>query len=329
MGGDIDVQLDLPSYFIGDTVTGCVHVNLTKPKTVKGLVLKVWGAEKCDWKEGKKLVHAKEYIYETEVELMQPQVLEGKVYQLPFSFKLPTNAPGSFEFKEHWPKRYRCSVRYKVKAVLEVEGTFSSNVESLPLQLQVLKAATEVPSTLVYKAVEKEVKTVGMFKKGSVVVSVDVNADSFTVSDTIKVGVKVENHSSKDVEEVRCNLRQCITGEVSTFLGPKKNTTKRCVMESSQSEPVTHPGTTCHYEFTLNLGAETGLQATCCGKVVNAGYWLEVVASTGLTSSAVRVEIPVTIWDAAHTSNKVLPGRETYPMTATVAHSGAVSLCAT
>ena len=78
-----------------------------------------------------------------------------------------------------------------MKAVLEVEGTFACNLESLPLQLQVLKAATEVPSTLVYKALEKEVKTVGMFKKGSVVVSVDVNADSFTVSDTIKVGVKV------------------------------------------------------------------------------------------------------------------------------------------
>ena len=41
MGGDIVVQLDKPYYFIGDTVTGCVRVNLTKPKTVKGLILKV------------------------------------------------------------------------------------------------------------------------------------------------------------------------------------------------------------------------------------------------------------------------------------------------
>ena len=127
------------AFYPGDVVTGVLHLDIPTPIDSCGIFLKLTGKEYVHWSEqhssgsGKRRrTHTVHYYGGSSLfKLTLPikdspcSSLSGQ-FEYPFEFQLPSDIPGSFEYRSGAVTGY---ILYKLKGVLARPGWFKSDIK--------------------------------------------------------------------------------------------------------------------------------------------------------------------------------------------------------
>ncbi|WIA35279.1 hypothetical protein OEZ86_003738 [Tetradesmus obliquus] len=299
----VHVHIDKPYYYAGDVVTGFVALHAGSVLDFKSINIKVTGVEKCQWQEQSGSGdnrHTETYrgshtIFKNKLPIMAAGSLNPGDYQWPFSFQLPHNVPGSFNYASGSTK---ASIVYKVKADCDQAGMLKPDFKKTATieVLQHTKAAG--PPQPLALADEQPISFFCCFNKGVVGLKVDGSDDCFLPGESLALRAQVDNKSTTDVPAVEFFLHQKLTLTAKTMWGSRDKSfqsTRIHHRQVMQGFPNGAPGSVSHYEALLPL--ERSLEATCHGQVIHSTYELEVRAKTGCCLSEVAVRKPILLND--------------------------------
>ncbi|RCN49576.1 arrestin domain protein [Ancylostoma caninum] len=208
-------------YAPGSDVEGIAHIILGEDTKAEFLKISLCGRARTEWRErigvGKtmrtksysaKVIYADEEVVAWSSPPGTTEVLEAGSHQYPFTLKLPTDLPPSFEGKYGY-------VRYMLKMELD-RPWYRANKKNN-------KAFTVVPtidlntvSQAILPAKALKVKKLGnvLFRHGEVEVECETSKSGFVPGEVIVVSAHVINDSSKDIVKARVELM-----EISTYVG--------------------------------------------------------------------------------------------------------------
>lgn len=292
------VQTDKPVYSPGEMVTGTVFINILNPVKASTLTLRIKGKEKTHWTEQRtRHVQDRTETY-TETFYGEHQMFNVIIpvasfdrnlpfsgqYQYPFSFILPEGIPGSTSvaFGNATGRIY-----YKVKAVLEVVGTFKSDLKfRQPIYIRQLPPFIgRLQSTY-----SSPVKVFCCFSKGFVNFSVTADKNSYTGGEVATIISSIENQSSKPFKRLIAELVQVI--ELTARNGYRE--THRTMAKNVY--PGIEPMTT-DMARQMALALPPDLQQNALGYLVRVYYTLNVRADLSWGSDP-TCAMPVIIYES-------------------------------
>jgi len=224
--GTIHIDLDSPNIQAGDSLSGTIHLLISKPASASLLSLELLGQESTQWytstsrrgKKGREVIEHKDqtvllskkftvYVFPQE----GPQ--EGQ-YSFPFLLDLPEHLAGSFLFEPpYFPfiqdGQTRGVIKYAVLA--RVEDQTGAYVVSGGAELHVVQrlnreiAAVEGETTA-------QLSTWYFYSQGTTKVKVEFNKDAYVPGETARVMVHVDNsESALEAVGIKVHLTRYIT----------------------------------------------------------------------------------------------------------------------
>ncbi|XP_042277975.1 arrestin domain-containing protein 3-like [Thunnus maccoyii] len=182
----------------GDTVTGTVSFTLNKETKVKGLVVKIKGDASVHWREGtgdnrrnvrshKRYLKVKEYLI---AEDAKDNVLPEGDHRFKFSLKIPQgDMPPSFN-----------GIHGKIVYVLKAKLSRSWHLPSSE-QKELNFVSRSFPQS------QLMCPQAGSVSKKDVQMSATINRKACSPGETLSIGAKINNSSSKKVK-LKCSLEQ-------------------------------------------------------------------------------------------------------------------------
>ncbi|MEW5313995.1 MAG: hypothetical protein WDW38_005524 [Sanguina aurantia] len=314
-GNGIYVHLAQQTYFTGDTVTGTILLNVTKPFPCSSILLKVEGHEEVRWTERvqrservlggdpnlneTRMVavhiphHARRSILEVNVPLHSyPQECIPGQYQFPFTFQLPVNLPSTFTFADHGFSeggRYSDTmgvIRYSVAAECVVPGVFTCNLRGAR-DLTLLQRITFSPAQLTSTA-HQHVRCCCCCNKGSASVTARVERGMLHAGETVNVSVSVENQST--VQFLQTEVRLCRAVHLTTGSSTRDHADAVALAVC----PGLMPGTSSR-GVPVCLAVPFDASPTATGQLLTCRYRVEVRMKTTCCMSDAVLEIPVVV----------------------------------
>ncbi|TMW58624.1 hypothetical protein Poli38472_010183 [Pythium oligandrum] len=195
----------------GDLLLGKVQVQVNKPLNDATLVVQVSGEERIDWELHFDNVpyrfHAEHEHIDEKVELVTGHSFDAGVSVYPFEFQLSRKLLNSFEYSGGRAASFgnvQTRLKYMVEAVLETKtGDKFMRIQPFTMLPLVVKPPTSSPVSF---SVSKELRTLGLFKRGQCSVEATLNGDLFDSSSMIEARVAIDNASTKTLKSVRLVL---------------------------------------------------------------------------------------------------------------------------
>lgn len=218
--GQIYVKTDRPSYFGGESVTGQIHINLTKPFPGKQLFLRLKGREVVHLivSRGDQHNHHKEANLITNlfvpVYTWDSSPIAGQ-YTIPFSFLLPTNLPSTFHQEGH---KYLATLYYRLEALLEPDNKWVhprvKHKQKLIVKSPLVKADGERR-----REITREMSSF-CFQGGQIVFSAKLDKKWYFPEETVQVLVSLDN-------------TKCTVDNLRVYLTLKQRITLKCLEHTS------------------------------------------------------------------------------------------------
>ncbi|XP_062517397.1 arrestin domain-containing protein A-like [Corticium candelabrum] len=288
----IFVRTNKGEYIAGETVYGCVYLNIVRPIASKGMKLKVKGLEKCDWeytyneqdedryvsRQGE--MKGKKEFFKVEIRLIDyPGGFPMGCFAYPFQYTLPQSLPGVFskEDKQHG-EVWKAAIKYRVKAEVDIPGTKHDLQVKQPL---IVYSELRKPVEPVRYDKQGTVRTCCCIPRGDVLVQATMDKNSYFAGETAQIHVDVDNQSAVDIENFAVKLMRVITlkgkdddrnyhDSLKLIDTVCENKYDGCPANSNKSRDV-----------PLELFSKTGsshkeLQPTTGGSVVSCSYHVDI-----------------------------------------------------
>lgn len=217
--GGIVVQLENSSYQIGAEVVGMIHMSLTTDISRSTLYLCFVGKEKTKWVESRRVSHrdfdgkvhnttefidhsGKLYIckYSFPIIAWDAGISQGN-YSMPFSFRLPDNVPGSFNYEKG---SNLASISYKIK--MKLVGVSNELVKGKTL-IHIRQNFDARFNQEISQNINAHLKTWCCVDKGTCKISASYPQNSYNPSQIVQCHAQIDNSQSKlEVTGVVCNL---------------------------------------------------------------------------------------------------------------------------
>ncbi|XP_069691629.1 arrestin domain-containing protein 2-like [Periplaneta americana] len=232
---DFKIIFDNPqaSFFIGETVTGRLVVQLNQPKYMRSILVKFRGEANCAWSEsrtvrnnGEEETHVTQYkdhdlYFENHVTLFggtgNTEVLPPGSHFYQFSLPLPNHLPSSFEGKYG-------HIRYSVKGIIDRPWKFNHEVMA---NFTVL-SKVDLNLDPVYRAPVQLEKSKYFCccccKSGPMNFIFHIPSKGYVPGQYIPVTVDIENGSNVKVLYVTCELLKTVT----YFCASPRSTKQEC-----------------------------------------------------------------------------------------------------
>eukprot|EP00300_Choanocystis_sp_HF-7_P021769 c20866_g1_i1.p1 GENE.c20866_g1_i1~~c20866_g1_i1.p1 ORF type:complete len:408 (-),score=77.19 c20866_g1_i1:28-1224(-) len=219
----IRITTDHPVYHSGDTVTGCVYLNVVEPFESNGIFFRAKGVEKVSWKESRtrsvgtgksrrtqrttETIQSKSQIFKTEnlLHTFPGGSVPAGQYSFPFSYVLPVGLPCSFQATS-LPRSGAASRIYKVKALVHVRGMMHSShlkhthlitIHDLHTNVQVVKQKIED---------SRAIKTCCCFYKGTAFMRIQSDKNFYLPGDVAQVNCECSNQTKTKFETMNVAL---------------------------------------------------------------------------------------------------------------------------
>eukprot|EP00128_Syssomonas_multiformis_P005446 Colp12_sorted_trinity150504_noHs@22383 len=236
-------------YVSGEFVTGAILLRVGAPIPAKSLVLKIKGKEVVEFEDHETHTHTnsdgttrsesvvvwrhiKRDIFKQVITLLNyPGGFVPGCYAYPFNFQLPADLPGTFHKKKmngNPGYKYKASIFYKAKAVLDIPGTKHDLKVTQPFVIHQSFSTGTGP-----KFIEKEgtVMFLCCVPRGKVFVKASIDKDSYIGGETARIHVEVQNNSKVNIDHFASKLfrvtdlstgahHRRITDEVTRFKKP-------------------------------------------------------------------------------------------------------------
>ena len=215
--GGIGMQLENYHLMTGEEVQGTIYISLQQAIAPSTLYLIFLGKEETRWVEshketyriaGEKFTrsvtdeykgHKKICNFKYPIHEFQNPIMPGD-FSMPFTFKLPQNIPGSFEYS-NGSTSAKIEYKFHAKLLSRENQNFKGKV------LIHLKQPDYNRHSSVEASVVANLSTWCCLNKGTCKIHVDHASDGYTPSQTATLTVQVDNSLSKlNVTEILCRL---------------------------------------------------------------------------------------------------------------------------
>jgi hypothetical protein len=198
--GGILVNLEKPNYYPGELVKGTVYLNMTMGQETRGLQVMVEGVEQTglEVKLGTRNVtpySGKNVLFEERftIHTWHNNYISIGHYACPFTFTLPLNLPGSFEF---YDRKCSASIKYVITAkLLSRDGYDDLTADSL----LIVRTNPELFSYPANLSDTRNLSTWCCFDKGTASLNVSYPKPFYTVEEAINISCEINN--------TRCRLK--------------------------------------------------------------------------------------------------------------------------
>jgi hypothetical protein len=324
--GGIMIYLDQPSYRPGDVVLGNVYINMAQSFSTSclELILKVeqytsfteekftdFGLRKDSetrYEGYKKLYHSKAILAKFTQSLISP----GQ-YQYPFSFTLPPNLPGSFEYYDEFNTAY---VTYILEARL---GTLNSTNEIKNSTLIIVNQPLQSLGVSGFRENTAKLKSWCCFPRGTSTLRVSLPKANFYTNDKVIANCEFDNlKTSLDGKNIKVTLIQNIVlkdnyGRIKQLNRHLSNLNYRNIYPHREvskfileiplmdyDNPTLKYLDKCdHINLLKNSDLVSHLQASIYSDFINCTYTLKMITAYDthfMTSRTPEVLIPLAIY---------------------------------
>jgi hypothetical protein len=197
--GGMIVKFEKPNYYPGEIVEGTVYINMTMGLETRGLQISIEGSENTKFKQrsgkkrvtrtGKNILIDKHFM----IHSWQNNLTSIGHYACPFTFRLPNNLPGSFEYYEG---ECLACIKYIVTAKLLSRNGYDDLTYSSLLIVRTPPQAFSYPTNL---SSTKNLTSWCYFDKGSATLNVSYPKSFFTPDEAVSVTCELNN--------TRCKLK--------------------------------------------------------------------------------------------------------------------------
>ncbi|GBP60108.1 Arrestin domain-containing protein 2 [Eumeta japonica] len=295
MGVLCQIHLAKPAggvYKPGSAVNGVVKYTITEDTHYKDITVCLRGEGYCSWSEGTGDSKSTFYGYEEYVNVAN-SLLENKtedgvlveagVYDRPFRFEIPRNAPPSYN-------DYDCTIVYFVKLTFEKKGLFKfAKIFRTEIPVANFVTATLPREPMVYGAHKTLISLSG---KSHVNMKAIVKKSTLQPGETAELDIEVANESGTKISAIETQLVQEVTymsdcGNTYSHFVPVKRA-------NHDTEPVKE-------RHTANLNSRIripeGHSSIQNSKVLMREYKLRVKAKLPFPYTNLILDIPVEIGD--------------------------------
>jgi hypothetical protein len=218
---EILIRTNKAEYVGGEKVYGIVYVCVHDPLDSKGLRLKVKGYEKCVWnysyseREGDEWVRRtghkkdKKEFFRVDIRLMEyPGGFPVGYYSYPFQYALPPGLPGVFHFANDIGMKWSATVKYKIKAEVDIPGMKNDLKATQPLMVR-QRTKCQDPEPQVYTE-QGKVHTFCCIPRGDVNVIARLDKTAYRAGQEAEIAVDIDNQSSVDIEHFAVKLTRVV-----------------------------------------------------------------------------------------------------------------------
>lgn len=319
--GGLLVNVDKASYKPGDVVQGNIFLNLTQSVSATSLDLNLRIEEFTEYivyTKNKKYSNSHpclRVLYDSTASLLKfnQNLIPPGQYQFPFSFGLPLNMPGSFEYYDKFTKSY---IKYTLEAKL---SNFNSKSEIKNQVLLIVNQPFNIESNNIFKEVSQDLTSFFCIHKGCSTLKVFIPREYFYSNDTIIAKCELDNkNTSLSANNVKVTLKQNIalkdghgklrriTRQISSInyrhIYPKKNITKFTteMPNFDYGNPTVDYVDMCdHLHLLKYKQILSSMQASVKSDNIQCYYTLKFAVdynSYFITSKSPTIEIPLTVY---------------------------------
>ncbi|EGT31568.1 hypothetical protein CAEBREN_00117 [Caenorhabditis brenneri] len=211
------IVFDRGTFFPGEPVSGKVVLKIGKEISAHNIKISIHGAGRTEWKEvirntryvdGKPEWYDETLCYSADLKILSREEMLWKAktvskipaghHVFPFSFRLPSSSPPSFEGKHG-------HIRYGVEAELDRPWRFNQ-VDRRDIKVSSYLSPSPLSNS---PATKKDVKEIGvMFKKGVVKMKVTIPKQFVSPGEEVPITISVDNESSRPARRIRWELQQ-------------------------------------------------------------------------------------------------------------------------
>jgi hypothetical protein len=340
--GGIIIELNKPSYKPGEVVNGSIYVNMIQSFSTKNLEMTLHVQQYTKFRE----ISSDEFHEKNRMRLYMKHITgdhknikikehkEGKKeyfngsiviasysnnlippgqYQYPFSFVLPLNLPGSFEFYDG------SNIAY---SAYFLEASLAAVNRSQIIKTQNLIIVNQAQETMgIVNQMEKtaRLKTWCCIKRGSSTLMVNILKDSFYTNDTIMADCMLDNTNTKlDADNIKVQLMQKIVLKDNSGrnrliqrkitdlsykniykAGKKSRQTFELPIIDNENPALQHIHQCNHQHLFRSTDLISKLQASIKSELIDCTYHLLVKPeydTVMMSSERLVVEIPIAIY---------------------------------
>ncbi|TMW58599.1 hypothetical protein Poli38472_010158 [Pythium oligandrum] len=254
--GSLHVTLEQTTVQCGGSLTGAVHLNVTKPLDVKLLGVEIDGKERIQWEESshdgiRKHIKEHTFLNETVTLVSSPSVtssltIEQGNYTHPFTFQVPTALTPTLAYKS-WQveglESVHVYVEYSLTVKFALSGPLNTTVKwSVPFTVEPEAASgpAAVQSKGVSASTSQSVRSMGIINRGTCHVRMELDSEIQDATSPIQVRVIIENASKQSLKLVDLKLYEdaYITGTNEPHRSSRVVCARRFDRPSIKDEPM-------------------------------------------------------------------------------------------
>jgi len=208
------IEIKGNSFHPGDLVTGAILMNFKSPIEVTHIVVESSGVDQASFSsqvgsgDNKRTVnrYSRNPFFSNEIKVASEGTMSGQ-YSFPFSFKLPTGIPGSYEYAS---ASGDANIVYPVKCTIHVPGTFNRKIEE-KAYVHVIQSPRE--SKALHDMTTSEVN-MGCCccycrycpSNGTVQIETTSERNVYNTGESINLNINIKNESVRDIKKLFIGL---------------------------------------------------------------------------------------------------------------------------
>lgn len=216
--GGMVINLEKPYYYPGEIVHGKIYCLFSQTFDCKSLEMEIFAEEYIMFtenikkekskKKSSKLIEGKNCIFRRVQTILVPEnnVINQGHYIYPFTFMLPLNLPGSFEYYNHDTTAY-------IKHIIEVRALpLDSSAQAI--MNNILFIVRQPPQFFQYPSKMTDSQFIKIFcmNKGKSSLSIGLEKNYYTIDDKVSIICELDNTDcSLDIKNIKLELFQDIT----------------------------------------------------------------------------------------------------------------------
>ncbi|TMW58598.1 hypothetical protein Poli38472_010157 [Pythium oligandrum] len=244
--GTLRVHLENAAIRAGEELIGSVQLNVSQPIEVQSLGVAIDGKERIQWEEANQADGTKnrneQILLTDETTLLVPpgnspaMTLPQGNYNYPFKFLLPENLAASFEYRSREVKGLDIvyvDVEYNLTVKLSLQGELKTDIKwSVPFVIE-HPFDTASRGRSVSLSTSEVVRSMGIFKKGTCSVRMDMENDVLDAETPIQVRAGIDNAFRESARGIHLTLYEDVWIDRKTRGGAKVRQSSRVICTRS------------------------------------------------------------------------------------------------
>lgn len=295
--GFIYIELDEYNLRAGEEVRGKLGVSIAEPCNITSIDLTISGMECAKWEENNVKYRGGHTIFTQTLSLGRDIEASSFTTKIPFKLRLPEDLPASFQLGSKKDSAVTC-VRYEIQAC--VSSRKNRNLTcTRDFQVSVGNGETCQRVERITAESTMNLTSSCMFNRGSVVMELRVDENSFQRGDTIDARLYTQNRSQKPIKSHLFQLEQLI--RMKSNCGKRRSVR---VVVASEEHPGCGRGGKNDNKLQLRVPS-VSVANSYKGKLVRVSYSVQGVGKMRCVEQP-KVRVPVVIYS----SNPGVPAKE-------------------